>query len=96
MIGPVQENDTSARVNAMKNMLTRPDVLSALESTVFDHREGSFISNPPRNDMPKITSSRKKAMLNHALVASSLRVDAPHMPVMARPRVRYITMMLSP
>ena len=36
IIGPVQEKDTSARVNAMKNMERYPVVLSTLESILLE------------------------------------------------------------
>ena len=88
MMGPVQEKETSARVKAMKKMLSRPVARSALASTELLHLEGRVMSNPPKNEMAKITSNRKNAMLKMALVDSSLSLLAPKMAVMARPSER--------
>ena len=85
IIGPVQLNDTSTSVKAMKNMLRRPVVFSAVLSILLLHDEGSAISNAPKNDMANTTSSRKKIMLQTALVERALRALAPKMSVMSRP-----------
>ena len=87
MIGPVQEKLTSTNVNAIRKMLSRPVVLLALLSTAVFHFEGSVISKPPMKEMPKMSSIRKKRILNTALVAKSLRAEAPKMAVMANPSV---------
>ena len=86
-MGPVQEKLTSTRVNAIKKMLSNPVVLLALLSTAVFHLEGSVISKPPMKEMPKMSNMRKKRMLKMALVAKSLRADAPKMAVMANPNV---------
>ena len=39
IIGPVHENDTNDNVNAIKNMLSKPPVFSAFESTALLHLE---------------------------------------------------------
>ena len=96
IIGPVQEKDTSTRVKAMKNMLTRPEVVSALLSMALAQRDGSFISNAPKNDIANTTRSRKKIILNTAEVAISFSLPAPKHNVMPMPRIRKITTMLSP
>ncbi len=88
MIGPVQENDTSTSVNAMKKMLIRPVVRSALLSTPLLQREGSLMSNAPKNDMANTSRSRKNARLNTAFVARSLSLLAPKMSVIASPSAR--------
>ena len=88
MIGPVQENETSVSVNAMRNMLSSPLVDEALLSTLFVHEEGSVSSNHPKKDRANTTSSRQKKMLNTALVDRALSALAPIIPVMARPRTR--------
>ena len=85
MMGPVQENDTRVRVNAMKKMESRPEVRSADASIRLLHEAGSFMSNAPKNEMAKTTRSRKKMMLNVAEVESSLSLLAPKMAVMIRP-----------
>jgi len=70
IIGPVQEKETSARVKAIKKMLSAPEVLSALSSILLVHFEGRTISNPPKKAMAKTTSSAKKIRLKSALVAT--------------------------
>ena len=85
MIGPVQEKDTSAKVKAMKNMESRPVVLSTLESILLVKREGSVISNPPMKEIANTTSRRKKNTLNQALVERAFRAVAPKMAVTSNP-----------
>ena len=96
MIGPVHENDTSVSVNAMKNMLNKPVVRSAVESILLLHDEGSWILNAPKNDTANTTSNRKKMMLHTALVDNALRALAPNRAEIIRPRARYITMIDTP
>lgn len=49
-MGPVQENDTSDSVNAIKKILSKPPVFSALESTALLHlEEGYFKSAKERS-----------------------------------------------
>ena len=96
MIGPVQEKDTRASVNAMKKMLRYPVVESTFESILLLHDAGRVISNPPMKEIAKSTRRRKKAMLKPAEVASSLRADAPKIAVTIRPSKTYITMIDAP
>ena len=96
MIGPVHENDTKARVNAIRKMLRIPVVLPAFSSTLFVHDEGSLISKPPRNDAPKTSNIRKKNTLNNAFVASLLSAAGPKSSVTAKPSNRYITTIDAP
>ena len=96
MIGPVHENETSVSVNAMRKMLSNPAVLSALESTLLLHDDGSVISNAPKNDAANTTSNRKKKMLKMALVESSFNALAPNIDVTIRPSATYITMIDAP
>ena len=56
-------------------------VLSTFESILLVHFEGRVSSKPPMKEMAKITRRMKKAMLNPALVASSLSAEAPKMAV---------------
>ena len=63
MIGPVQENDTSERVNAMRKIDNSPLVLEALLSTLLAHDDGNAISNHPKKDSANTTSRRQKNML---------------------------------
>ena len=88
MMGPVQLNDTRARVKAMKKMLSRPVAFSALESIELLQREGSLISNAPKNETAKTTSRAKKIRLNTALVLKSFSLLAPKIIVTTRPRSR--------
>ena len=88
MIGPVQENETSTSVNAMRKMLRRPVVLPAFSSTLFVHDDGNVSSKPPRNDAPKATSIRKKKMLNTALVERAFNAPAPKISVTQIPSTR--------
>ena len=94
--GPVQENDTNANVKAIKNMLIKPVVCSALPSIALDHLDGNLISNAPRNEMPNTTSSTKNMILNRALVANSFNLPAPNITVIANPKIRYITIIATP
>ena len=96
MIGPVHENDTNARVNAMRKMLRIPVVLLAFASTLFVHDDGNLISKPPRNDAPKTSNIRKKKTLKNAFVASWLSAAGPKSNVTARPSNRYITTIDAP
>ena len=84
-IGPVQEKDTSARVNAMKKILRKPDAESAFSSILFVHFAGSTSSKAPKNDIAKMTSRRKKATLKYALVARLFRKLAPKIAETSRP-----------
>ena len=67
-----------------------------MASILLLHLAGRVSSNPPMNEMAKITSSTKKAMLKPALVASSLSAEAPKRPVTIRPSATYITMIDRP
>ena len=88
IIGPVHEKETSARVNAIRNILNSPLVDEALLSTLLVHEDGKVISNHPKNERAKTTRSKKKRILKTAFVASALRLLAPKMAVIARPRER--------
>ena len=96
MIGPVQENDTKASVNAIRKMLSNPVVLSDFSSIFVDHDDGRVISNAPRNEAANTTNNRQKKILNTALVAKALRALAPKSNVTAKPSNTYITTMLRP
>ena len=60
IMGPVHEKLTRVSVKAIRKILNRPVVFSALESTALLHEEGRVSSNPPRKLRPKSTSNRKK------------------------------------
>ena len=63
-IGPVQENDTSTSVRAMKNMPPRPFAFD-FESVLFDRLLGSSISNAPKNDAAKTMNTAKNSRLGN-------------------------------
>ena len=77
MMGPVQEKDTSTRVNAMRKMESNPVVLSLFWSILFDHEEGSVSSKAPKKEAAKMMSNRAKKMLNQALVLRAFSALAP-------------------
>ena len=85
MIGPVQENETSTRVSAIKKIESRPVVELALASIAVLHEEGSVISKPPRNEAAKTTNRAKRKILKMALVLSALSEEGPQMSVTSRP-----------
>ena len=86
MIGPVHEKLTSVRVKAIRKMLSRPVVFSALESTALLHEEGKVNSKPPRKLSPKSTNRRKKKMLKMAFVLIAFSALAPNNIVTIMPR----------
>ena len=88
MIGPVQENDTNERVNAIKKMLNKPLVCSALLSTALLHFDGRVISNAPKKEAANTTNIKKNKMLNTALVERAFKALAPKIKVIAKPNVK--------
>lgn len=96
IMGPVHEKETRTRVNAMKKMLSTPEVDSALPSAALLHLEGNLMSKAPKNEMAKRTRRAKNIRLNTALVAISLSLPAPNISVIAMPSIRNMTMMESP
>ena len=94
IMGPVQEKDTSTRVNAMKKMPTIPPALPAFASAAFVHFEGSLISKAPKKLIAKNTSIAKKMRLNTAPVAISFSFPGPKISVSTRPSTRKMSRML--
>ena len=86
MTGPVHENETIARVRAMRKILAMPDVERLLELTLLPHDEGRVMSKPPRKLAAKTTRSKKKNMLKMALVERALSWFAPQIDVTTNPR----------
>ena len=84
MIGPVQENETRDRVNAIKKMPMRPPLLDA-SSALLTQELGRVISKYPKNDIAKTMKRIPKAILNHASVDNKLSASAPKMPVISKP-----------
>jgi len=60
--GPVQENDTTIRVRAIKNMPNNPP-FSDLASILVTKLLGSVSSNIPRKDRPKAKKTVKNSRL---------------------------------
>ena len=98
MIGPVQENDTNTRVNAIKKMASEEcsvesvafvaallDRASLFWSILFDHEEGSVNSKAPKKEAAKMMSNRAKKILNQALVLRAFRALAPNKAVTISP-----------
>ena len=85
MMGPVQEKDTSTRVNAMRKILSKPVVRSDFWSILFDHEAGSVNSKAPKKEAAKIMSNRAKKILNQALVLSAFNALAPNKAVTSSP-----------
>ena len=83
----MQEKDTSDKVNAIKKMLSRPLVASALLSTAVLHLEGNVISNAPKKEAANTTNIKQKRILNTAFVESAFSALAPKISVMASPSV---------
>ena len=88
MIGPVQENDTSTSVNAIRKMLNRPLVSEALVSTLLAQLSGSLISNQPKKLRANTTSNRKRNTLKTALVDIAFSVSLPKSAVTSSPKPR--------
>jgi hypothetical protein len=61
-IGPVQEKETRANVNAIKNIPINPPLSEAL-SDLFTQELGRVISNAPRKEAPNTISKTKNAIL---------------------------------
>ena len=74
-IGPVQENDTSTRVRAIKNTPARPP-LSEFLSLLFTREEGSCISNAPKNDAANSINITKNSRFGSQCVDSQLNMSA--------------------
>ena len=87
IIGPVQEKDTSESVNAIRKILSKPPVASALLSTALLYLEGSVSSKAPKKEAANTTSIRQKRILNTAFVESAFNALAPKINVMAKPKV---------
>ena len=85
MIGPVHENETKDRVNAIRKILNKPLVCSALLSTALLHFEGRVSSNAPKKEAANTISIKQKNMLKIAFVESAFKALAPNIKVMARP-----------
>ena len=84
-IGPVQEKDTIAKANAIKNMPIMPP-LSALLSIVVPQEAGKVISKAPKKETAKTSNNKKKMILNQTSVESALSASAPKIAVTTLPK----------
>ena len=75
-MGPVHENETKARVKAIKKIPIKPPLSEAL-SVLFTQDVGSCNSKAPRNEAPKIINRRKNPILKYTLVAILFKASAP-------------------
>ena len=73
-IGPVQENETMASVNAMKNI---PAIfpLPDLDPALFASWPGNVISKYPKNERANRTKIAKKNRFSHAFVEILFRIS---------------------
>ncbi|MNV11515.1 hypothetical protein D3C71_1020830 [compost metagenome] len=85
MIGPVQENDTNDKLNAIKNRPISPP-LSDLASILLTNELGKVISNAPKKDAANTTNSKKKIKLKIPLVESALSASEPNAMVIIIPK----------
>ena len=74
-IGPVQENDTSTSVRAIKKTPARP-FLSLPLSALSVHFEGRVISNAPKKEAAKAMNITKNSRLGSQWVESQLKMSA--------------------
>ena len=73
-IGPVQENETKANVNAIKKIPNMPPTSDA-ESALLVSLLGKVISKNPKNEIEKIKNTAKKITFNQTLVATSFNTS---------------------
>src|SRR5690606_23704817 len=95
MIGPVQENDTKAKLKAIKNRPIKP-FPSDFASILLTKELGSVISNAPKKDAAKATKIKKKAKLKTPLVERALSASEPKVIVISIPNATYIMIMNKP
>ena len=77
IIGPVQENETNDKVNAIKNIPNNPP-LSDIFSDLLIQEDGNVNSKKPKNDIANNTKSKKKNKLKITLVDKAFKASAPN------------------
>ena len=77
IIGPVQENETSASVKAIKNILNSPVAVSAFLSNLLVQEDGRVNSKAPKKEIANNNSNPKNNMLNIALVERLFNAFSP-------------------
>ena len=83
-MGPVHENETNAKVNAIKKIPINPPLLEA-ESALFTQELGNTISNAPKNEIANTINNIKKKMLKYILVANEFKASEPYVAVTTVP-----------
>src|SRR5690606_29788613 len=81
MIGPVQEKDTNARLNAMKNNPNNPP-LSDCASILLTKELRSVSSKDPKKETANTTSMRKNRKLKTPFVDRAFKAPEPKAMVM--------------
>ena len=94
-IGPVQENETSTVVKAMKKGAINPP-WSALASDLLIIQLGSVISNSPKNERAKIRNITKKIRLGIQCVEILYMASGPNRSVRIAPNMAKMKMMDPP
>ena len=84
-IGPVHENETTAKANAIKKIPMIPP-LSACLSILFKNEFGKTISNAPKNEAAKTIRITKNIKLNQTLVDNAFRESIPKSAVISIPK----------
>src|SRR5690606_41559705 len=87
MIGPVHENDTNAKLKAIKNKPSNPP-LSDCASILFTKELGKVSSNAPKKEATKTTKIRKNRKLKKPLVDRALSASEPNDIVMSIPKAK--------
>jgi hypothetical protein len=87
IMGPVHEKETKAKVKAIKKMLSKPVVFSALLSTALLHEDGNVISNAPKKLAANTNNIKQKKILNKAFVESAFKALAPNIAVISKPNI---------
>ena len=77
IIGPVQENETNDKVNAIKKIPNNPP-LSDIFSDLLIQEDGNVNSKKPKNDIANNTKSKKKNKLKITLVDKAFKASAPN------------------
>src|SRR5690606_2208954 len=95
MIGPVQEKETKAKLNAIKNNPTNPP-LSDFASILLTKELGKVSSKAPKKDAAKTTNIKKNKKLNIPFVERAFKASDPKVIVMSIPNATYMTMINNP
>ena len=84
IIGPVQENETTASVRAIKK-IPRKLPVPALLSAFVDQDAGSVISKAPRKEIPNRRNRAKNTRFAIQLVARLFKAAGPKISVTKKP-----------